>query len=142
MKPFRLTLLLFLCSFAGAADSSAPAQNWVLPLFTDKEGYRTLTARGSDARAVGDKIYRVTNLNVIFFSGDAAARTESVFLSPLATFSAADKRVYGDKGVRIVRDDLEASGMKWTYDHQAEKHVTLEGNVEIVFNAGLKDLLK
>src|SRR5687768_3894026 len=105
MKPFRVTLLLFLCSFAGAADSNAPAQNWVLPLFTDKEGYRMLTARGSDARAVGDKVYSVSNLNIIFFSGDASARTESVFLSPLAVFAAADKRVSGDKGVRIVRDD-------------------------------------
>src|SRR4051794_37849917 len=35
---------------AAAANLTAPAVNWVLPIFTDKEGYRSMTLRGSEVR--------------------------------------------------------------------------------------------
>jgi hypothetical protein len=124
-----------------AAGSGPPATNWVLPIFTDKEGYRSLTARGSEVRQIEKDRITVTDLSITVFSGDASARVETVFLSPLATFLTKANQATGDKFVRVVRDDLEATGTRWTYDH-ARKHVTLAGDVRIVFNAEVKDLLK
>lgn len=135
-----LPLLLFSACLR-AVEPSSPATNWVLPIFTDKEGYRSLTARGSEVRPIDKNSIAVTDLSITVFSGDAAARVETIFLSPLATFLPKEKRATGDKSVRIVRDDLEATGTRWTYDH-AEKRVALEGDVRIVFNAELKGLLK
>lgn len=139
---FRLIFaLLVLPSLARAAAAGAPATNWVLPIFTDKEGYRSLTARGSEVRQFAKDSITVTDLSITVFSGDAAARVETIFLSPLATFFPKDNRASGEKQVRVVRDDLEATGTRWSYDH-ARKRVTLEGDVRIVFNAEVKDLLK
>ena len=139
-----LQLILPLLAFASglrAVERSSPATNWVLPIFTDKEGHRSLTARGSEVRPLDKNSIAVTDLSITIFSGDAASRVETIFLSPLATLLPTENRALGDKSVRIVRNDLEATGRRWVYDH-AQKHVTLDGNVRIVFNAEIKDLLK
>ena len=147
--------LLLLASLAGAAalairaqsPASAepvpgpPAKNWALPLFTDKEGFHSMTLRGTEARAVGPDRFDVVDLNITVFSGDAAAHVDSVLLSPAASFFQNDKRASGDKSVRVIRDDLNASGDRWTYDY-AQKKVSLDGRVRIVFQAELKDLLQ
>jgi hypothetical protein len=136
-------LLVAQCSVLRAAvETTAPALNWVVHVFSDKEGYRVLTARGSEVRpGATEATINVTNLSITVYSGDATAHVESVFLSPLAHFFPKDNRANGDQTVRLIRDDLEATSTKWQYDH-ARKHVTLEGNVRIIFNAEMKDLLK
>src|SRR5437660_1643952 len=104
-------LLLRLAPFAGlhAAETSAvitaPASNWVLPIFTDREGYRTMTLRGSEASTTAARNIQVTNLSIFVFSGDAAAHVDSVLLSPAATFYPKMNRAAGDQSVRLVRDD-------------------------------------
>jgi hypothetical protein len=136
--------LLPAASGAGAAEPApTPAVNWVLPIFSDKEGYRILRATGSKAEKLpgANDAVRVTNLGITVFTGDATDRVETVFLSPLATFSTKDNRAQGEKTVRIVNDDFEATATNWIYDH-SRKHVTLRGNVRIVFNVEMKDLLK
>ena len=143
----RALLLFFLlpsyCFILRAAEPAigAPAKNWVLPLFTDKEGFRAMTLRGTEARAIGRDRFEVVDLNITVFSGDAAARVDTMLLSPQASFFQNDKRARGEKSVRVIRDDLEAAGLRWAYDH-AQKKVSLDGRVRIVFHAELKDLLK
>jgi hypothetical protein len=123
------------------ADSPAPAINWVLPIFSDKEGYRTMTLRGSEVRPVGRNI-AVTDLSITIFSGDAAARVDSMLLSPAAFYSPREARAHGDKAVRFIRDDIEVTGVGWTYDHAAKK-VSLQQNVRVTFQSTqLKDILK
>jgi hypothetical protein len=137
-------LLLAPCSLLPGSEPARPtppATNWVLPIFSDKEGYRVLRATGSEAAPGKNDTLLVTNLGITIFTGDASERVETVFLSPLATFSTKDNRARGDKTVRVVRDDFEATATSWEYDH-ARKHVTLDGDVRIVFNAEIKDLLK
>lgn len=142
MKRGLLLLLLLAARSPAAEPAASPALNWVLPIFSDREGYRVLTARGSEARPPGpDGGLLVTNLHITVFAGDASNRVETVFMSPLAKFHAKDNHAGGDQTVRIVRDDLEASARTWAYDH-AQKHVTLTGNVRIVFNSEIKNLLK
>jgi hypothetical protein len=140
----RSQLLLFaaLCAFAHGAQPSgqAPAVNWVLPLFS-KEGYRVMTLRGSEARPIEGNRLSVTNLNITAFSGDEAARVTTVLLSPEALYDPQTKLASGTRTVRVIRDDVEATGTSWTYD-PAQKHVTLDGEVRIVLNFEIKNLLQ
>ncbi len=139
----RLALLSLACAaaFARAAEQP-PAQNWVVHVFSDQQGYRVLSARGSEVRPGKlENTIQVTNLSITVYTGDATARVETIFLSPLATFFPKENRASGDQTVRVVRDDLEATAKKWSYDQQ-RKHVTLEGDVRIVMNGELPSLLK
>lgn len=118
-----------------------PAKNWVLPLFTAKEGYRNMTLRGSEVRPVGNARIDVSDLSITVFSGDAAAHVETMLLSPAATFYPREQRASGEKNVRLIRDDIEVTGEGWSYDH-AGKKVSLARNVRVVFSAQLNDILK
>lgn len=133
--------VLALCAAAAPlAQITAPALNWALPLFT-KEGYRSMTARGSAARATHDRRFEVVDLNLTFFTGDSTNAVDSVILSPAATFVPDEKRAHGENHVRYIRDDVEASGLKWIY-HHADKKISLDGNVRVVFRAKIEDLLR
>ncbi len=151
MKPSLLFLaLLPLCATHAQAPAAvspgatvstgAPALNWVLPIFTDKEGYRSMTLRGTEVRPVG-KTIAVTDLSITIFSADAKAQVDSMLLSPVAIFSPKENRASGDKTVRFIRDDVEVTGLGWTYDHAARK-VSLRENVRVTFRAQLNDILK
>lgn len=100
-----------------------------------------MTLRGSEARAVGADRVEVADLSITVFSGDAAARVETMLLSPQASFRQGEKQASGSQSVRVIRDDLEAAGTRWTYGH-GQKRVSLDGGVKIVFQAELKDPLK
>jgi hypothetical protein len=120
--------------------SSAPAVNWVLPIFTDKEGYRSMTLRGSEVRPTGKSI-AVTDLSITIFSGDAAAKVDSILLSREAQFFPKENRATGENAVRYIRGDIEVTGVGWNYDHTAKK-VSLRQNVRVTFAAQLNDILK
>ena len=120
--------------------AAAPAVNWVLPLFTDKEGHRLMTLRGSEARPLGDKL-AVKDLSVTTFSGNADSQVETILLSPDAVFDPMTSTASGASAVRMIRDDIEVTGRGWTYDHRAKK-VSLAADVRIVFAAQLNDILK
>ena len=134
-------------SGAGPAVSASdqtvgpPAKNWVLPLYTDKEGFHTMTLRGSEAHAVGPKRIDITDLNITAFSGDATARVETMLLSPAAQFYPDEKRATGDKTVRFIRDEMEITGVRWTF-LQTEKRVLIDQNVRVVLHAQLPAILK
>ena len=118
-----------------------PAKNWVLPLFTDKEGYRSMTIRGSEAHTVGEKRIDITDLNITAFSGDATARVDTLLLSSSAHFFPDEKRATGEKSVRVIRDDMEITGENWTF-LQADKRVLIDHNVRVVLHASLPAILK
>jgi hypothetical protein len=138
--PIAIALFIALVGFVRADEMSAPAKNWALPLYSD-EGFHTMTARGSEARAMPERQFAVVDLNLTLFSGDAANRVETVILSPAATFLPDVKQAHGEKSVRFIRDDVEASGMRWVYLHD-QKKISLDGTVRVTFHAELKDLLK
>jgi hypothetical protein len=125
---------------AAESPTLAPAKNWVLPLFTP-EGHRSMLARGSEARFSGVHQIDVTNLNLVIFQADGSGTIETIILSPAATFLPDANIARGEQSMRLIRDDLEATGTRWIYDH-ANKKVSLDGRVQIVINAQLKDLLK
>ncbi|MDP3073442.1 MAG: hypothetical protein Q8N18_24335 [Opitutaceae bacterium] len=123
-----------------APAASAPAINWVLPIFTDKEGFRSMTLRGTEVRPAGKNI-AVTDLSITIFSGDAASRVDSMLLSPAAVFFPKENRASGDGAVRYISDQADVTGTGWTYDHSTKK-VSIQKNVRIILHAQLNNILK
>lgn len=132
-----------------ARFSAGPAINWTFPVFTDKEGYRQLLLRGTEARAINANHIEVSGFHAVVFSGDASERVDTVLLSPQATFHPRDNRASGASTVRLilsghtesVRDDMELTGRGWTYDHRTKK-VSIARDVRVTFHAQLNDILK
>ena len=139
-RPVLLLLVLTVSLHAADTATLAPAKNWVLPLFT-KEGRRSMTARGSEARIANEHQIDVTNLNLTIFKSNTIDQIETIILSPAATFLPNESIARGEKTMRFIRDDLEATGTRWIYHHSGKK-VSLDGRVRIVINAQLKELLK
>jgi hypothetical protein len=128
------------CARAEESTIAPPARNWTLPLFT-KEGYRQMTLRGEVVRPITSDRIDITGMNVTVFSGTPDAKVDSVLLSPEATFLINEKIARGDKFVRLIRDDVEVSGVGWTYNYN-EKKVLISRHAHVVFHSALPDILK
>lgn len=143
-------------SAAGAAKDAnrpeietGPAVGWTFPVFSDQEGYRVLTLRGSEARLVSSNQIDVTGFSAVSFSGDATERVDSILLSPQATFFPKENKAAGNSYVRLIlsgrpdtpNDDVEVTGRGWTYDRTAKK-VSITHDVRVTFQAQLHDILK
>ena len=132
--------------FFAAAPASPPdtgiavLNQSTLPTFT-KEGYRSILLRASGIDVISSARVELTEMNLTAFSGDSAERVESILLAPAATFLPSEDIVRGEKSVRFIRDDFEASGTKWVYRNR-EKSISIDGNVRVVFHAELTDILK
>lgn len=141
----KLPLALLCATALMAAEPRSPmlappAVNWVLPIFTDKEGFRSMTLRGSEVRPSGSSV-AVTELHITIFSGDAAAKVDSILISREARFLPKEQRAFGEGAVRFIRDEIDVTGTGWTYDHNTRK-ISLQKNVRVTFTAPLNDILK
>lgn len=125
---------------AGQALPDSPAVNWVLPIFSDKEGHRLMKLQGTEVRPVDGRV-AITNLMITTFTGDARAAVDSILLSPRAVFSPKDNTARGEQTVRFIQDDVEVTGTRWAYEHAAKK-VSLEGDVRVTFRARITDILR
>jgi len=142
-KPL-LALFVLLASVPGMAAQdiavAPPARNWTLPLFT-KEGFPQMTLRGDEVRPVSTDRIDISGMTVTVYSGDAQARVDSVLSSPEATFMINEKIARGDQSVRLVRDDVEVKGERWTYFYN-ERKVLIARNARVVFHAAMPDILR
>jgi hypothetical protein len=129
-----------LLGIAQDAAVAPPAKNWTLPLFT-KEGYRQMTLKGSEVRPINADRIDITGLDVTVFSGGPEGKVDTVILSPQASFMINEKIAKGDQSVRMVRDDVDVTGLGWTYFYN-EKKVLIFHNAHVVFHSGLPQLLK
>ncbi len=125
---------------AQSAPLSPPARDWTLPLFT-KEGFRQMTLQGDEVQPVTADRIEIKGMHVTVFSGGPDGKVDSVVLSPAATFLINEKTAHGDTSVRVVRDDLEVTGIGWTYLY-AEKKVLISHHARVVFHSALPDFLK
>ena len=135
-----IPLYLAAGAFAASVETNAPVKNFSLPTFT-KEGYHSVLLRGNEALFVSAQQINVTGMQLTLFAGDATNRVETVIISPEARFFPDRNVAEGEHGVRVLRDDVEMSGTKWTYDKDQIK-VVLDGNVRVIFRVQLKDILK
>lgn len=135
---------------AAAAVPGTPAEpgpglstagvNFNLPVFTAK-GYRLYFLSGSRASQPAASRYEVSDMRLVHYKGDAANTIETIILAPRASFQKETQVATGTAGVRLIRDDLEISGQRWTYDRPGESLV-VENNVAITIHAVLPAILK
>ena len=120
--------------------TDAPIVNFRLPTFTP-DGFRQWLVRGSEARLVSMKEIDIHELTLTVFSADESDRIETMILSPDAKVMTDSQIVSGKSTIRVIRDDLDATGADWTYDHK-EKRVSMRQNVRVTFRAELKNFLQ
>jgi hypothetical protein len=125
---------------ADDAPVAPPAKNWTLPLFT-REGYRQMTLKGAEVRPVTNDQVDIGGLDVTVFSGGPEAKVDTVILSPEASFMINEKIARGDQSVRLIRDDVDVTGVGWTYYYN-EKKVLIAHSAHVVFHSGLPDILR
>jgi hypothetical protein len=125
---------------AAPIEAGAPIKYFSLPVFTN-EGFRSMLLKGNEAVLVGTQRIDVTDMTLTVFTGKADNRVDTVMTSTLASFFPQEKRAEGDKGVRIIRDDVDMTGTRWKYDHPGKK-VVIDGNVRVIFPTQLVDILK
>jgi hypothetical protein len=133
-------LLAAALGWAQDAAVAPPAKNWTLPLFT-REGYRQMTLKGAEVRPVTSDQVDIGGLDVTVFSGGPEAKVDTVILSPEATFMINERIARGDQSVRLVRDDVDVTGVGWTYYYN-EKKVLIAHSAHVVFHSGLPDILR
>lgn len=142
-KTVAAAALLLSCLAPARAEESAvppPAHNWTLPLFT-KEGFRQMTLKGDEATPRSADRIDITNISVTVFNASAQPKVDTVLLSPQASFLLNEKVASGPDRVRVVRDDIEVTGIGWTYLYN-EKKVLITRNAHVVFHADLPDILR
>jgi hypothetical protein len=120
--------------------ANAPVINFRVTTFT-RGGLRSWLLAGAEGHYVSQDRLDVVNLNLTVFAADASNRAESVFLSPAATAHFDTGRVGGASPLRLITDELEATGADWLYDHR-QKKVSIRKNVRVVFHAQLESILR
>lgn len=125
-----------------AARPNAPISQFKLPTF-NSEGNRVSLLRGAEARYVSPTQIDLTAMDLTLYFGDGTDRVDTVLRAPSASVLLNDSkiRVRGDQQVHVTREDLDATGERWTYDH-TDRRILIEKNVHVVFRMELKDLLK
>jgi hypothetical protein len=145
MFSFRHLPFLLLSATAAFAvgtevSTAKPIINFSLPSFTP-EGYREWLIRGSQAFYIGPDQINIRELTLSIFSGQANDKVQTMILSPDATVHPAEGVVSGPTTIRVLNDDIEASGANWQY-FQKDKRVTIARDVHVIFQAELKDFLQ
>ena len=131
-----------LCAHPAAApiEANAPLKHFALPTFTP-EGYRSLLLHGDEVRITDAQHIEVSQMQLTQFDGKPDNHVDTVFISSLATFFPNRQFAEGSHGVRITRDDVEMSGIRWTYDN-LKKKVVIDGSVRVTFRGQLDSILK
>ena len=132
-------LLSSVLTGASPLTSQTPVSNFRLPTF-NQEGHRSMLIQGASA-VVNSSQIELTELNLTLFAGDPKDTIETIILSPQAVAELDNERIHGAQMVRVIRDDLEITGVQWSYDHRAKK-VSIATKARIVFHAPLPDILK
>jgi hypothetical protein len=120
--------------------TNTPIRNFSLPSFNEK-GFRTMLVRGREATLLGKTEATLSDMTLTIFSGDEAARVETVFLSTAAVVRSDERIIHGDESVRVINDDFELLGKDWRYEHDLRK-INIRQGARVVFKAELKDILK
>lgn len=143
-RALQLSLLLLpaILLAESSITPNGPVANFKLPVLND-QGLRTSLLRGTEARYISATQIDLVEMQYSTFLEDGSNKVDTTLLAPTASVSIVDNkvRVHGEEGVRLVRSDLDVIGTRWTYDH-AQRKITLEKDVRVVFRTELKDILK
>ncbi|HEX7631158.1 MAG TPA: hypothetical protein VF388_03420 [Lacunisphaera sp.] len=145
LKKFLLGVIPATVALAANTQISTekPVINFRLPLFNN-EGYRVWMIRGSEGRYESADRIAVKELTLSVFSGRADEKVDTLVLSPIAVVNRPESVVTGPSTIRVINDQLEASGIDWKYTQIGKKNfkVSIAKNVRVVFQVEFKDLLQ
>lgn len=143
-----VTLALLLVAPAAAQvstriSSDAPIVNFRLPTFTP-EGYREWLVRGSEARMHSLQEIDVRELTLTVFTGDATDNVSTMILAPAAKVLPDQRTVTGPDAIRVINDELEATGTDWRVRQTGDRavEISMRQNVRVTFRAELKNFLQ
>ncbi|HEU5080007.1 MAG TPA: hypothetical protein VFT72_12410 [Opitutaceae bacterium] len=122
---------------------NAPVKKFRLPSFNEA-GFRMGLLTGDEAIMVSSTQIDLREMHFTTFSGDEKNAVEMTMLAPVATVRIPEPNktiVEGKGSIRVIRNDLDASGEDWTYNH-TERRLVMRKNVRFVLQAELKNLLK
>jgi hypothetical protein len=125
--------------------ANAPVKNFRLPSFNDA-GHRTSLLRGGEARYINNTQIDIRDLNFAQFEGDGSTEPSHLLLAPAATLFIKSKSNFilsGQQTVRLIGEDMEATGERWTFDSKGrhDQRLTMNNNVRVVFRTELKGIL-
>jgi LPS export ABC transporter protein LptC len=142
----RLSVLLAFVALSALGQNSthvatgAPIVNFRLPSFTP-DGHRAWLVRGSEAQITDKNEIDVKELTMVVFANDGTDRIETVMLSPQALVVPNEQVAGGTEAIRVISDNIEATGIGWHYDHKT-KIVSIYHHVRVTLQTELKDILK
>lgn len=122
------------------SSTETPIKNFRLPTFSPT-GYREWLVRGTEALPGKQNDLYVKELTLTIFTGDSTDRIETMILSPSAHIFPSEQIATGESSIRVINDEVEASGVDWRYAHK-EKMVSIKKNVHVTFKYELKNLLQ
>ena len=146
MKPATFALILTLNALSAAAQpgvmANAPVKFFKLPIF-NQAGLRTSLLRGDEARYISATQIDLIDMQYITCVEDGSNRVETTLLAPVASVLTQQNevKVHGAETVRLIRDDVEVTGSKWTYERN-QKKISIDQDVRVLFRAELTSLLK
>jgi len=146
--PLLLPVVLLLLGSASAPEIqvTAPGKSLSLPTFT-KEGWRETLLRAATGRYVSETHIDATDVVFTVFKAGPGDQVEAVLTSPAATALTDQRLLRGDETVRLVGDEAEATGAKWSFwtfppsDNRVFR-VFIGQDARVVFHTPLPDLLK
>ena len=129
-------------------QAKAPIKNFTLPRF-QPNGQRAMLLHGEEARLVSKEEIALKGMQLSIFDEKKPDRVETLLQAAAATFFVTRKLATGDEGVRLVHDEAQMSGTRWSYDWNYDvnsarkaKKVVIEGNVRVIFQSQIGDILK
>lgn len=127
-----------------AIEAKAPIKNFTLPRFAPN-GQKAMLLRGAEARLVSNEEIELKGMNLSVFDEKRPDRVETLITAVTSTFFTRKKLAIGDQGVRLLHDEAEMSGTRWSYDWNygpKGKKVVIEGQVKVIFQSQIGDILK
>jgi hypothetical protein len=120
--------------------TQTPIRDFSVPTFNDA-GFRTMQVRGREAILLAANEAELRDVTITLFSGDAASRVETVFLSSTARLLSEERRVFGSDVVRVIGQGFELQGVDWHYRHP-DRRLEVNDGVRVVFQLELRDVLR
>lgn len=125
---------------AGQMIPDAPVVNFRLPMFGD-DGYRIWDLRGHEGRYISEDRVDVSQMHLRIFSSREPGRVETEIISPQATMLVRRNQARGDQTIKVLGDNFEVEGQRWSWDGDANR-VVIDEKVKVTFFEELSGILQ
>lgn len=133
-------------STAPAVDvkNLAPIHGFTLPVFTE-EGNRSMLLRGEEARLPSVDDIHIEGMDLTVFNKAKPELTESRLTATKARFDRLRQTASGEDHFLLKTTDATMTGLRWTYSQKPDgsnRKVTIDGEVSVLFNAQIGNLIQ